>query len=175
MAGEPGEAAVTGRYVERVAVAACVAVVAIAVSALTAIAAVRISHRHQIDDARHQAITAATSSVATVLSYDYRHLSSDFSDAEALLTPRFRAKYVKTTAAAVQPLAAKYHATSTAVVPQGAAGAITVSTDRALVLVFVDQTVTNSQLAAPRLDRARINVTLVHVGGRWLVDNLQPV
>jgi len=165
----------TPRYAGRLMVVAVLATIAVAASALTAVAAVRISHRHAIDQARREATAAASSGVATVLSYDYRHLSNDFSDAEALLTPGFRKQYMKTTAAAVQPLAAKYRATSTAVVPPGAAGAVTVSPNRAVVLVFVDQTVTNSQLAAPRLDRARINVTLVRSGGRWLIDKLSPV
>ena len=165
----------TARSAERLAVVACLAVVAIAASTLTALAAVRISHRHEIDQARRSAVAAAKSDLATVHSYDYRHLSSDFADAEALLTPRFRAQYVKTTAAGVEPLAAKYRATSTAVVSPGAAAAITVNTHRAVVLVFVAQTVTNSQLAAPRLDRSRINVTLVRSGGHWLIDDLKPV
>jgi Mce-associated membrane protein len=40
------------------------------------------------------------------------------------------------------------------------------------VLVFVNQTVTNSQLTAPRLDRSRIDVTLVRSNGHWLIDKL---
>ena len=165
----------TNRRAERAWIVACLAVVAIAASTLTAIAAVRISNRHAIDNARRDAVAAAQSSVATVLSYDYRNLKGDFADAEALLTPSFRKKYVSTTAAEVEPLAAKYRATSTAVIATGAAGAVSVSADHAIVLVFVSQTVTNSQLAAPRLDRSRINVTLVRTGGRWLIDDLQPV
>jgi Mce-associated membrane protein len=166
---------VSGRHAERLAVVACLAVVAIAASTLMALAAVRISHRHEIDRARHDAVTAARSSLATVLSYDYRHLNTDFADAETLLTANFRKKYVKTTASVVEPLAAKYRATTTAVIAPGAAGAVTVSADRAVVLVFVNQTVTNSRLAAPRLDRSRIDVTLVRSGGRWLIDDLEPV
>jgi Mce-associated membrane protein len=166
---------VNDRYAERLVVVACLAVVAIAASTLTALAAVRISHRHAIDNARRDAVAAATSSVASVLSYDYRHLQADFDNAETLLTKHFRAQYVKTTAAGVEPLAAKYRATSTAVVPQGAAGVVSISLTRAVVLVFVSQTVTNSQLAAPRLDRSRIDVSLVRIGGRWLIDDLKPV
>jgi Mce-associated membrane protein len=165
----------SSRYTERLAVLACLAVVAIAASTLTALAAVRMSHRHEIDQARHEAVAAARSSVETVLSYDYRHLKTDFTDAESLLTPGFRKKYDRTTAAEVEPLAAKYRATSTAVIAPGAAGAVSISAGRAVVLVFVNQTVTNSQLAAPRLDRSRINVTLLRTGGRWLIDDLQPV
>jgi Mce-associated membrane protein len=143
-------------------------------AALAAVAAVRVSHRHALDSARDDALAAATTSVAKVLSYDYRHLGRDFQRAEAQLTPRFRRQYGKATANGVEPLAAKYRATSTAVVPEGGAGAVSVSTDRVVVLVFVDQTVTNSQLSAPRLDRSRMNVTMVHQGGRWLIDALRP-
>jgi len=157
----------------RLAVVAAVAVLAVCAGALAAVAATRVSHRHALDNARENAAAAATSGVATVLSYDYRHLASDFHRAEALLTDRFRKKYDETTAAAVKPLAAKYRARSSAQV--SAAGTITASVDRVVVLVFVNQTVTNSQLTAPRLDRSRVNVTLVQQGGRWLIDRLSPI
>ena len=157
----------------RLAVVASVAVLALCAAALAAVAATRVSHRHALDRARENATAAATSGVATVLSYDYRHLASDFHHAEGLLTAHFRKQYDKTTAAGVEPLAQKYQARSSAQVT--AAGAITTSVDRVVVLVFVDQTVTNSQLAAPRLDRSRIDVTLVHQAGRWLIDRLSPI
>jgi Mce-associated membrane protein len=115
-------------------------------------------------------VGAASSGVATILSYDYRHLDADFASAERLLTPHFRKQYDDTTAKGVKPLAAKYKAISSADV--SAAGVVDAGHDRAVVLVFVNQTVTNSQLAAPRLDRSRIDVTLVRSNGRWLIDKL---
>lgn len=157
----------------RLAVVAAVSLLAICAAALAAVAAGRVSHRHALDRARENAVAAATTGVATVLSYDYRHLSSDFSKAESLLTARFRKDYDKTTAAGVKPLAAKYKARSSAQVT--AAGSVSTGLDRAVVLVFVDQTVTNSQLAAPRLDRSRIDVRLVRQGDRWLIDGLSPI
>ena len=42
-------------------------------------------------------------------------------------------------------------------------------------IVLVQQTVTNTQLAAPRLDRSRVVVSLIKVGDRWLVDGLNPL
>jgi len=157
----------------RFAVVASIAVLAVCAAALAAVAATRVSHRHALDNARENATAAATSGVATVLSYDYRHLASDFHRAEGLLTARFRKKYDSTTAAAVEPLAQKYQARSSAQVT--AAGTISTSVHRVVVLVFVDQTVTNSQLTAPRLDRSRIKVTLADQGGRWLIDQLSPI
>jgi Mce-associated membrane protein len=149
------------------------AVVTVLVAALAAVATTRASHRAAVDAAADEAVAAAASQVATVLSYDYRHLDEDFTRAEAQLTPRFRKQYVATTAKGVQPLAAKYKAISTAAVTS--AGLITADPDRATVLVFVAQTVTNSQLGAPRLDRSRINVALVRSGDGWLIDALNPV
>ena len=96
-----------------------------------------------------------------------------FAKAEALLTPSFRKNYQTTTAKAVQPLAAKYKAVSTAQV--SAAGVISANADRATVLVFVSQQVTNTQLSAPRLDRSRIQVELVHSHGEWLINKLTPL
>ena len=156
-----------------VAVAAA-ALVAVLVASLAAVAASRASHRTAVHTAGENALDAATNAVATVLSYDYRHLDQDFRTAEAQLTPRFRKQYIATTAKGVQPLADKYKAVSTAQVTS--AGLVTAdSPDRVTVLVFVAQTVTNSQLTAPRLDRSRINVTMVRSGGRWLIDALSPV
>ena len=157
----------------RMALVATTALLAVVMTALAAVATVRVSHRHEVDHARKAALAAATTGVATVLSYDYQHLQSDFAKAEALLTPKFRAQYKKTTAAGVEPLAAKYRARSSAVV--AAAASVSTSAGSAVVLVFVDQTVTNSQLAAPRLDRSRIDVTLVRSGGQWLIDKLAPI
>jgi Mce-associated membrane protein len=147
--------------------------VATSAAALAAVTTTRASHAHALDRARDQALAAAASGVPTVLSYDYQHLRQDFSRAEALLTPRFRKEYEATTAKQVEPLATKYKETSSAQVT--AAGVVDTTADRAVVLVFVNQTVTNSNLSAPRLDRSRINVTLVRSGSRWLIDKLAPL
>ena len=163
----------SSRHQLRVAMVAAVSVLAVLAATLAAVAAQRVSHRHDLDRARDNAIAAATTGVATVLSYDYRHLAGDFHKAETLLTARFRKEYDKTTAAGVQPLAAKYKARSSAQVT--VAGSVSTSVNRVVVLVFVQQTVTNSQLAAPRLDRSRINVTLLKQGDRWLIDRLAPI
>jgi Mce-associated membrane protein len=149
------------------------AVVAVLVAALAAVAATRASDRTAVDTAGDDALDAATASVARVLSYDYRHLDEDFRTAESRLTPRFRKQYIATTAKGVQPLADKYKAISTAQVTS--AGLVSAATDRVTVLVFVAQQVTNTLLSAPRLDRSRINVTMVRSGGEWLIDGLSPI
>jgi len=122
--------------------------------------------------ARAAAAAASTETRAT-LTYNYKTLAADFATAEKGLTPAFRASYAHTTATSVTPLATKYHAISTASVAATGVSASTATT--ATVLLFVDQTVQNTQLPQPRLDRSRIVVSMVKVDGRWLVDHLKPL
>jgi Mce-associated membrane protein len=149
------------------------AVLGVLAGALGAVAATRASHRHALDSARRDAVTAATDSLATVLSYDYRHLDRDFARSEAQLTPGFKGKYDQTIADGVRPLAGKYKVVVTAQVT--AAAPVQGDADRVVVLAFVSQTVTNTQLTAPRLDRPRMNVTMVHKGDRWLIGDINPI
>jgi Mce-associated membrane protein len=158
-----------GPWREAAVVAAVI--VSVAAAALAALATDHASTATADSDARVGAVGAASSDVATVLSYDYRHLDQDFAAAHRVMTASFRKQYDATTEKGVQPLATRYHAVSDAQV--SAAGVVQANADRAIVLVFVNQTATNTQLTAPRLDRSRINVTLVRVNGHWLIDKLQ--
>jgi Mce-associated membrane protein len=65
----------------------------------------------------------------------------------------------------------QYHATSKATVI--GAGLQSATTDRAVVLVFLDQIIANSQQAAPTTDRSRVLLTLVHSNGRWLINDVK--
>lgn len=163
----------TARRSLAVALTAVLAAVAVLAGALAAVASMKASRSHAVDHARTAALTAGTASLPKVLSYNYRHLAADFAEAEAQLTPRFRKQYDDTTAKAVQPLAKQVHATVTAAIT--GAGVVSATARKVVVLFFVSQTVTNSNLDQPRLDRSRINVTLVRAGDRWLIDALSPL
>lgn len=168
----PAERRTAGRAAALPAIVFLV-VLAVVAAVLAVLTTLKVSDRHAETQAGTQAVAAAASGVATVLSYNYKSLDNDFAKAETLLTPQFRDTYRATTAKAVQPLAAKYKAVSTAQVT--AAGVVSATASKASVLVFVSQQVTNTQLAAPRLDRSRIVVDLVHQHGRWLIAKLNPV
>jgi len=152
---------------------AALVVAALAAVSLLAVLTVRLSDHYSRNSDATAALAAATTNVATVLSYNYKSLAADFAKAESVLTPSFRKTYDTTTAKAVEPLAAKYHAVSTAQVTSG--GVISTGASRAQVVVFVSQQVTNTQLSAPRLDRSRIVVDLRRSNGQWLIDKLTPV
>ncbi|HEX3823043.1 MAG TPA: hypothetical protein VHV79_01105 [Mycobacteriales bacterium] len=121
-----------------------------------------------------QAAEASASREATAtLTYNYKTLAANFATAEAGMTPSFRASYLKSTETLVTPTAPKTQADSTAAVTAG--GVSQASATTATVLLFVDQTVTNNLLAHPRLDRSRIEVSMVKVNGKWLINNLVPL
>ncbi|WP_313861925.1 tetratricopeptide repeat protein [Mycobacterium sp.] len=47
------------------------------------------------------------------------------------------------------------------------------STNKVVVLVFIDQTVANSAAPDPRIDRSRIKMTMEKVDGRWRASKVQ--
>jgi Mce-associated membrane protein len=157
---------------------AVVAVVALAVAVAVVLTVVVTGLSGRTDSSPSSATTTAVENAASAgakaaLSYDYRHLSADFSAAEKLMTPSFKADYINQTTRNVKAPAAKFHAVSVATIE--GAGVASLSSSRATVLVFVDQTVRNTQLSAPRLDRSRVQVSLVRSHGTWLINNLSPI
>jgi Mce-associated membrane protein len=47
------------------------------------------------------------------------------------------------------------------------------STNRVVVLVFIDQTVANTSAPDPRIDRSRIKMTMEKVDGKWRAAKVQ--
>lgn len=47
------------------------------------------------------------------------------------------------------------------------------STGKVVVLLFIDQTVTNTAAPDPRIDRSRIKMTMEKVDGRWRASKVQ--
>jgi Mce-associated membrane protein len=164
-----------------------VAAVALAVIAVTVLAVVMQWHSSRNRQSNEGAASylagtsaqaaeaAAVREVTATLTYNYKTLAADFANAEKGLTPGFRTSYAQTTATSVEPLAKKYAAISTASVSASGVSSASQSGNAVTVLVFADQTVQNSQLAHPRLDRTRIQVSMVNLGGKWLIDHLTPL
>ncbi len=154
----------------QIATAICV-ILAIAACALLAVTAHSNSHRRAVAAARAEVLAAAKREAAPFLTYDYRTFDRDIARAEAGLSTRFRANYAHTTATEVRALALKNHSSSHATVV--AAGVVSAGSDRAKVLVFVDQVVQNSLLqATSRLDQTQIELSMVKQGGRWVIDDV---
>ena len=162
-------------------VAAHVLVLAIGVVAVVAIVALVLSRVQVgnlqadsrsaagVDGARTSALSAARTYAADIASYDYRRLNQDFGVVLAHSTPSFRKSFGKSSAELKSTLV-KFHATAKATVV--AAGVVSVSADHAVVLVFLEQTVTNSAQKSPTTDRSQVEITLVRSGDNWLIDQV---
>jgi Mce-associated membrane protein len=86
-------------------------------------------------------------------------------------TGEFRKEYERTTGKLVDDVAARYKAVVVADV--GAAGVVTASHGRVLVLVYVDQQSASTLSAQPRLTQSRLEMTMVEHDGRWLVEKIR--
>ncbi|WP_328394655.1 hypothetical protein OHS70_06715 [Streptomyces sp. NBC_00390] len=128
------------------------------------------------DRARVEAPAAARKAAPVVLSYDYRRLDRDFAAARGHLTGKFRDEYGRTTSKVVAPTATKYHGVVKASVvrpPDGGAPAVSVvsaSPDRAVVLLFVNQVTTSTQVTGPRVDLNRVRMTMARTSDGWKVS-----
>jgi Mce-associated membrane protein len=126
-------------------------------------------HSRDANAARTEAVAAAKTFALDFGAYDYRHLDSDFSEVAARMTPDFRNSYLQSTEQ-LKPTFLQYKTQVTARI-QGF-GITSASPSNATVVVFLDQTVRTSQSSAPRIDRNRLEIQLVHRDGKWLVAKL---
>ncbi|MDT0572696.1 hypothetical protein RM704_35415 [Streptomyces sp. DSM 3412] len=128
------------------------------------------------EQARGEALAAARKAAPVVLSYDYRHLDRDFARARTHLTGSFRAEYGRTTTKVVGPTARKYHGVvkATVAAPAGgglpAASVVSAGPDKAVVLLFVNQVTTSTQVTGTRMDLNRVRMTLTRTSEGWKVS-----
>jgi Mce-associated membrane protein len=130
----------------------------------------RLRHQDAVSRARTSALAAAKTYAVEMASYDYRHLDQDFGTVKRHSTASFQAKFTQSSTALVQ-LLTKFHATASAKVV--AAGLESADTGRAVGLVFITQTVTNTaQKTKPPDTQSRIQITMIHQHGQWLIDKV---
>ncbi|MGW4566135.1 hypothetical protein ACWEN3_28225 [Streptomyces sp. NPDC004561] len=176
--GEPEDGAPPRKAGRRVLLTAVLGVVLVAALAAAAVLGWQYRQGQQAEQARGEALAAAQKAAPVVLSYDYRHLDRNFSQARALLTGHFRDQYDKTTKAVVAPTATKYHGVVKATVAtpgDGGAPAVSVvsaTPDRAVVLLFVNQVTQSTQVPEPRLDLNRVRMTLTRTSDGWKVSGV---
>ena len=123
---------------------------------------------------RSAALQDAIDQAPVLFSYDYRKLDKDLAAARAVTTGAFTADYDQVSVPAVKPLATKYKV----VVVASVLGGSVVDDSKPTtikVLLFLNQTVKNSQLAAPRVDANRTVLTMQKVGTGWKVAGVDAI
>jgi Mce-associated membrane protein len=149
---------------------AATALVLVLLVAALVITQVQLSNQRASNGDRASAIAAAKGYAADVATYDYRHLQQDFTKVERESTPAFKRSFVKSSGGLSKVLV-QYHATAKAKVLT--AGVVSLTASQAVVILFVNQTVSNTAQKGPSTDNSRVQITLVHSGGHWLLDRLK--
>lgn len=122
--------------------------------------------------ARVESVQAAKDSTIAMLSYQPDSVEADLAAAQDLLTGDFRDAYIELTNDVVIPGAKEKRISTVASVP--GAASVTATPNRAVVLVFVNQSaIVGSD--APTDTASSIRVTLDKVDGRWLISGFDPI
>ena len=119
--------------------------------------------------AGQDAQNAAKSAAQTILSYDYRTINSDMTKAEGLTTGTFRQQYE---ADAPRLLALAKQAKGVVQANVWQAGVVSESPSQVTLLLFVDQSTTQSSNQTPQLSQDRVTMVMQKVGGDWRVAQL---
>jgi Mce-associated membrane protein len=121
--------------------------------------------------ARISSVQAATESTIALLSYTPDTAQAKLTAARDLLTGPFRDSYTSLTNDVVIPGSKQKQISATATVP--AASSVSASENHAVVLVFVDQSLTVGS-DAPTTTASAVQVTLDRAGNRWLISGFDP-
>jgi Mce-associated membrane protein len=122
--------------------------------------------------ARAQSVQVARDATAALLSYRPDTVERDLGAAEDRLTGDFRNSYASLIHDVVIPGAKQKQISAVATIP--AAASVSATENHAVVLVFVNQTVTIGA-EAPAATASAVRVTLDKTAGRWLISAFDPV
>ena len=166
---EPRDTSARRRFLVIEAVS-LVVIVGLAVALI--VSQVQLSNQNSLNADRASAVAAAKGFAHDVATYSYRHLHRDFGRVESESTPSFRRDFIRSSDSLSKVLV-QYKATASAKVLE--AGVSSISSGKAVVLLFVNQSVANSTQQGASTDASRIEVTLVRGDGRWLLKDLKVV
>lgn len=132
----------------------------------------RDSGTDRANEAREDSVAAARSIAIAMLTYEPNTVEQQLGAAKEQLTGGFKDTYSSMIDTVVVPGAKEQQISAVTDVP--AAASVTADAEHAVVLLFVNQTVTVGD-TAPTNTASSVRVTLDKVGGQWLVSEFQPV
>ncbi|BBY84667.1 hypothetical protein [Mycolicibacterium tokaiense] len=124
------------------------------------------------DVVRIESVQVAKDATVKLLSYQPDTVEQDLGSARDLLTGEFRDSYTQLINDVVIPGSKEKQISATATVP--AAASVSAEPNKAVVLVFVNQTVVVGA-DAPTATTSSVQVTMDRVGDRWLISEFNPV
>jgi hypothetical protein len=127
-----------------------------------------------VAEAHEKAATSAASAGETIFTYQYNQLDDHLRDSKAIMTPSFGKKF-ESIAPALRNLAPQRKIQVKATVRNAAAIECgdNCRSDRATILVFIDQARVADGAEKPTVFGNRIQLMMVQQDGRWLVDEIK--
>ncbi|MBB4855556.1 Mce-associated membrane protein [Mycobacteroides chelonae] len=154
----------------RYAAIGALAAVLIGALVLSGIVGSKVWRQHQIDAAGEQALAVAIPYTETLTSIDSNDIDESFRRILNGATGDLKKDF---TPASVQlrQLLLDNKATSHGKIVNSAIQYK--STDKVVLLMMVDQSITNTQRPDPRVDKSRMKITMEKIDGRWLASKLE--
>lgn len=143
--------------------------VAVLALALSGILGWKLHEANAVDDASAAALDAARRYAVVLTSVSSDDLDANFDAVLDGATGEFKDMYAQSSEQ-LRQLLVDNQATAEGVVIE--AGVKSATPSKVEVLLFVDQTVTNTVSPEPRLDRSRVVMTMELVDGRWLASDV---
>lgn len=149
-----------------------IAVSALIVGLLAGIGALgwMVFQQRQLNEARDEAQRAAVSYAQVLTSIDSANVDDNFKQVLDGATGEFKDMYSQSSVE-LRQLLVENKATAHGVVIESAVQSA--SKDKAVVLLFVDQSVSNTKLPDPRIDRSRMKMTMEKVDGQWRTSKVE--
>jgi Mce-associated membrane protein len=126
--------------------------------------------QRQVDIASQQAQQAAIAYAHTLTSIDSNNVDENFKQVLDGATGEFKDMYTRSSVQLRQLLIDNKAAARSTVVDSAIQSK---SKNQVVVLLMVDQTVTNTDHPDPRVDRSRMKIAMEKIDGRWLASKVE--
>jgi Mce-associated membrane protein len=146
-----------------------IALIFVAALGASAVLGWKVWQERQQEHASEQALAAAVSYAQILTSIDSDKVDENFKQVLDGATGEFKDMYSQSSTQLRQLLIDNKAAAHGVVVESAIQSA---ARDKVVVLLFVDQSVSNTNIPDPRLDRSRIKMTMEFVDGRWRASQI---
>jgi Mce-associated membrane protein len=145
-------------------------VLVVGVLASSGFLAWQLKQQHDIDAAGRAALVTAQNYAVVLTSIDTTKVDENFTQVLDGATGEFKDMYSQS-ASQLRQVLIDNKAMSKGIVVDSAVKLATKS--KVEVLLFVDQSITNSVNPEPRIDRSRVAITMELIDNRWLASNVE--
>ncbi|MFI6042999.1 h domain protein [Nocardia sp. NPDC051321] len=152
---------------------ATLSVLALAAVVVLGVSGYRIWNDNQAEQARKDAVTAASRTVSAMFTYDFQTVDKELPKAADNLSPKFKDDYLKLIEQAIAPGAKEKQLNVKATTQAG--GVVSGDKSKVVVLLFLNQVTTSKDSPEGTTTGSRVRATVEKDGDRWLVDQVTPV